>query len=511
MSADPGRFCAIVTHDREMTTIASTAEPEVQVVSPAIHNIEESIRLQFSLRLDWWQRWRQKLEQDLKVASSEEASTAPQSIKPVHKRRILVRDPEARLKRIISNFYGRVKANRHRVILSIAPLQARLALTVHLISMYKRTPRRVVMLFVESQTVAEWWTAEIRAKCELPANAVLLFRDHGLTRDQSCRVVIYRHDQIETRFKQHSARLSENQRLISVIVDSCDMLSPEQLAILLFEDHQFVGYTLYQLGHAQARGGRMLGHFFEQQSILSYSFADAEEDGWLRSFDLIRHPILWLPEEKEAYDKTNSSFIQAYNDVLKEYPSLSRGSDFWDTLQDLLDVVADARTANLFQLRERREEMAQIAHAKLEAVLSILTTNGDRRGCNLIYDPCGYWTPVLTKALSENKLVGEVVTTKTTYAEWENIWHRFEHNKLDVILFSSMPPFGLSRTNINRLIISTPITSLAALAAVTDWTLTHANPHSRNPVEIHLLYVPATPEEQAMLDFADSVCGLRFR
>ena len=153
----------------------------------------------------------------------------------------------------------------------------------------------------------------------------------------------------------------------------------------------------------------------------------------------------------------------------------------------------------------------QIAHGKLEAVLTILTSNGNHRCCNLIYDPCGSWIPVLANALQKQNLVVEQGTPETSETEWKDIWHRFEHGRIDVILFSSTPPFGLPQANINRLIITTPITSLASLAAVTDWALTLANPHSPNPVEIHLLYVPGTPEEQAMLEFADSVCGLRFR
>lgn len=51
---------------------------------------------------------------------------------------------------------------------------------------------------------------------------------------------------------------------------------------------------------------------------------------------------------------------------------------------------------------------------------------------------------------------------------------------------------------------ATPVMSLATLATAMDWAFTHANPFIRHPIEIHLLYVPQTPEEQAMLDFADT-------
>ncbi|MFH1636107.1 MAG: hypothetical protein ABIG63_19110, partial [Chloroflexota bacterium] len=183
----------------------------------------------------------------------------------------------------------------------------------------------------------------------------------------------------------------------------------------------------------------------------------------------------------------------------------------WSDLQELLETVADSRTADLFRLRERREELAQIASAKLETMLALLAPDGGEAGQNLVYDPGGLWSPNLQKALSERGLKVETgAATTTTNDEWENLWRRFEAGKVNVLLFSTVPPFGLPRANIDRLIVTTPVMSLATLAAATDWALTHANPFIRHHVEIHLLYVPQTPEEQAMLDFADTVCGLRF-
>jgi len=57
-------------------------------------------------------------------------------------------------------------------------------------------------------------------------------------------------------------------------------------------------------------------------------------------------------------------------------------------------------------------------------------------------------------------------------------------------------PYRQVGARINRLIIMTPLTPLSRLAAIVDWALSHA--------------VSGPPEQQAIMDFADTCCGLRF-
>ena len=47
--------------------------------------------------------------------------------------------------------------------------------------------------------------------------------------------------------------------------------------MLLFKCDQFVGFTRLPSGHDQAVGGRMLDVFFQQQTVASYTFADAKK------------------------------------------------------------------------------------------------------------------------------------------------------------------------------------------------------------------------------------------
>jgi hypothetical protein len=116
----------------------------------------------------------------------------------------------------------------------------------------------------------------------------------------------------------------------------------------------------------------------------------------------------------------------------------------------------------------------------------------------------------LQKELPLHGLKVNTAAAETSYNDWEILWRNFDARKLDCLLLSVVPPFGLSRSHIHRLIITTPITALSTLTAAADWALSHAHSTDRYPLEIHMLHVPHTPEEQMLQDFADSVCGIRF-
>ena len=276
-------FCAIVTRDREMADIAMCASPPVPVITaPSGGTMETAIRRQLARQIHWWNLSR--------CEEAEEQKARP--VKPARQRSKTDRERRAkRLERVISNLYGRVRSMRHRAVLSIAPLEARLALTAHLVRVLTQHKNRVVFLFTEDQASAVYWAGELRKRCELPSGAVRVFSERDLPRVHGTRVVVYRYAQIERRYNQHIARFADAGRRITAIVDGCDLLDPVWIATLLFGCDQFIGFTRYPIGHPQAAASRMLAAFFQQQIVATYTLADAEEDGWLRPFDLLPHPI----------------------------------------------------------------------------------------------------------------------------------------------------------------------------------------------------------------------------
>jgi len=352
-------FCAIVTNDQEMADIATSTSPAVPVIAPGSSAMGTAIQRQLARKLHWWQ------------LSHREGVVAeqPQRVKPARAVPRPSVDRQARLEQVVRGLYGRLRAAHHRAILSVAPLEVRLALTAHIVHSLAQHSNRVVFLFVEDRAAAEYWAGELRRRCQLSPDAVLVFGEQGILRVHGTRVVIYRHPQIESRFGHHAARFAGAGRRITVIVDGCDLLDPVWIATLLFGRDQFVGFTRYPLGHTQAVGGRMLATFFQQQTVATYTFADAEEDRWLRPFDVLRHSIAFQEDELHFYREVNDRFIALRSKASARYPELSEAVDFWEALHRTLERVVDEETASLFPLREQREALAQMARAKGETYL----------------------------------------------------------------------------------------------------------------------------------------------
>ncbi len=493
-------FCAIVTRDKEMADIAMCASPPVPVITvPSGGMMETTIRRQLARQIRWW-----------KLSRREEAEKQKaRPVKPASQRSKTGLERRAkRLERVISNLYGRVRSMRHRAVLSIAPLEARLALTAHLVRVLTQHKNRVVFLFTEDQAQAAYWAGELCKRCKLPSGAVCVFGERGLPRVRDTRVVVYRYSQIEQRYNQHAARFADVGRRITAIVDGCDLLDPVWIAMLLFGCNQFIGFTRYPIGHPQAAASRMLTAFFQQQAVATYTFADAEEDGWLRPFDLLRHPIALQEDELQKYREMNDQFITVHNEVIRRYPELDDATDFWKALHRLLGRVVDHQAATLFTLRERREELAHMARAKREVVVDLLSEAGQPARC-LILDVERLWTNVLRKTLTDRGMAVEVLERLSDAAARESLWRRFERRKVDCLILQDVPPVRLVRAHINRLIIMTPLTPLRTLAATVDWALSHAV--GGPAMYVDLLYTSETPEQQAMMDFADMCFGLRFR
>ena len=490
-------FCAIVTNDQEMADIATSTSPAVPVIAPGSSAMGTAIQRQLTRKLHWWQ------------LSHREGVVAeqPQRVKPARAVPRPSVDRQARLEQVVRSLYGRLRAAHHRAILSVAPLEVRLALTAHIVHSLAQHSNRVVFLFVEDRAAAEYWAGELRRRCQLSPDAVLVFGEQGILRVHGTRVVIYRHPQIESRFGHHAARFAGAGRRITVIVDGCDLLDPVWIATLLFGRDQFVGFTRHPLSHTQAVGGRMLATFFQQQTVATYTFADAEEDRWLRPFDVLRHSIAFQEDELQIYREVNDRFITLRSKASARYPELGEAVDFWEALHRTLERVVDEETASLFPLREQREALAQMARAKGETVVKLLNEVGSPARC-LVCDLERLWTPVLLKMLANRGATAEVFERSSDTDAQESLWRRFEAGQVDCLILQDMPPVRLVGARINRLVVMTPLTPLSSLAAVVDWVLSHAV--SGPAVYVDLLYTGGTPEEQALMEFADTCCGLHF-
>ena len=494
--ATPSRFCAIVTRDREMHDIAISTRPTVPVVMPGGGPIESAIQQQLRRLIDWWE-------------PPGVQAALPGEGQPVEKVGPTPRphpDPQAQIRRMVRRLYGRVRAVNHRAILTIAPREMRLALSAHLVHILTRAKRRVIFLFVADERTAKEWAGELRQRCQLPAKSVLVFGDEPISRAGQARVILYGYDQIERRLSHHAIRFAKAGRNITALVDGCDLVDPVGIAMLLFDCDQFIGFTRHPPGHAQAVGGRMLDVFFQQQTVATYTFADAEQDGWLRPFDVIRQPVTFDESESAHYGEINDEFVTLHTEIRRRYPELEQEGDFGPPLHRILARTVDHKAASLFSLREQREALAQMTVAKLDVVGQLVSEAGNPSRC-LIYDSEQLWTQVIRRQIAEQGKSVQVLGPQIGFSDWQEVWRQFERNQLDCLILHDVPPSDLVPARINRLILLTPLTPLTLLAAVTDWALSHAA--SGPTLGVDLLYTVDTPEQQAMMDFADTCCGLR--
>lgn len=506
LKKEPGRFCAIVTQDRELADIASAANPAIQVIAANPMNLQNNILPQLIRKSHWWGRWYANAEQ----ASQSLAVKRSESPRRSHESQRATRNPAVRLQKVTRGLYRHIKTAHYRTVLSVVPLEIRLAVAAQWLGRIAKDSSRILLLFVRDQEQAEYWAQELRKRCELPVSAVVTFHGTGISRTNNLHAVIYQFDQIEQFLNQHAARFRNFPREMSVLVNDCDLIPTEKLAALLFCTPQFVGFTLWPFIRSRTPSGKLLEYLFEQQTIPAYRLRNGEADGWLRPFDLICHPISLESEVEDEYARINAKFIEAYEQVLSKYPALTRVEDWEGSLKDLLETVADVQIAELFRLREQREEMVQVATGKLNEICTLFCPQGAPAdlGNSIIYDPCGIWTPVLETTFAGQNLKVQVAPAGMTLDEWETLWRDFDARKLDVPILSEAPPLNLCRAPIHRLVITTPIADPIDLSGMADWALMHSHLTDPNPLEIHLLYVPNSPEEEPAMAFAHGICGL---
>lgn len=255
----------------------------------------------------------------------------------------------------------------------------------------------------------------------------------------STRVLIFRHDQIERRLNQYVSRFRQRGREVVALVDGCELVKPVGISMLLFACSRFVGFTQHPFDHAQATAGRMLGAFFRQQTVATYSFADAEADGWGHPYDFIRRPVLLADDQEEQYDQINQKFVTIRNLIRQQYAELAETNDFWQSLHDLLDRTVDHQAGSLFELREMREEVAQMASGKLDVVDRLVNHSGQPARC-LIFDHEQLWTGVLKKHFGRQGKQVAVAEKGIGEEAWQSIWREFEQARLDCLILHEVPP-----------------------------------------------------------------------
>jgi hypothetical protein len=494
---NPDCLCIIVTRDQEMGIIADAVHPNLKVISPSEYDVAMSTRKQLE-NMIWW---------NSVIKKNGAGKKAGKSVKPERTVQHPPADPQTIIDGVVRSLYARIRSERHRAILAIAPLEIRIALSAHLIPILTRNKSRVVFLFVPDKESAVWWAGELNRRCALPNGSIVIFGPDSITRTGPVRVVIYHHDQLERRLASHVARFKHAGKNITALVDGCDLLDPVDIAMLLFECDQFIGFSRLPSGHASAVGSRMLDVFFEQQTVASYSFADAEQDNWMFPFDVLRQEVELNEDEQELYDRYNKKFLTLHSEVRNKYPELQNSNDFWFSLLQVLARYVDHKAAELFALREQREAVAQMAQAKLEMVTRLVSKAGEGARC-IIFDYESMWTKLLVNHLEDQGRCVEVIDRYAGLDEWQDQWRKFEANKVDCLIIQDVPPAGLNKALIKRLILLTPLTPLLQLAAMTDWVLSHANKGSG--VIVDLLYTRDSPEQEAMMAFADTFCDLRF-
>ena len=186
LTKNPANFCAIVTRDREMADIAHAAHPDLQVINPGTVNPLPAIKKQVERQIDWRKRI---LVEDLNKKTSksvkrkQETSPAEQPVSQVI------------IEKNVRNLYARIRAAHHQAILSIMPLELRIALSAHIVPILTKAKQRVVFLFVIDEQAALWWKQELEQRCRLPAGSIVFFGSETITRVGPIRLVIYRHDQ----------------------------------------------------------------------------------------------------------------------------------------------------------------------------------------------------------------------------------------------------------------------------------------------------------------------------
>jgi rRNA-processing protein FCF1 len=478
-TSQPYRFAAILSNDKELCDIAETLS--ILVVSR--HN-DQRFHQELTRKYEWWVITK-KIAQTSQTVQLKPEKTVRNVDKKTYQKE--------RLKKFIRRLYRRVQSIGFRSTLFLAPLEARIWLTIEIIKRNRRPDKHTVLVVVESREAAIFWAGEIRQKGDFNPQDIQIFGVDPLDRLDKAKVIVYRHDQIGRRLPQHVVRLTQADKRLIAIVDGCDLLDPVELAILLYECGQFIGLNHFPLDYKQARGHRMLSMILHNQSLIDYSFADAERDGWGNPCDPYQQRIYFTNEERMLWEENNVEYIRQRELALKKYPSLSSSEQFWDALDTLIKQAAVPEIIDLIKLREQREQMCQLAQNKLQAILQLIHSSTHKHQRCLIFDYCRQWTPVLLGQLNQ---IGIRIIELPQNEDQLEVWNQFAGNKYDILILSNIPNYDLSAANLHQLIIITPLRPLSEVIKMIDWTLSHNQ--AIEALRINTLSVSDTLEELAM-------------
>ena len=250
---------------------------------------------------------------------------------------------------------------------------------------------------------------------------------------------------------------------------------------------------------------RMLDAYMRGRASLTFSFADAERDGWGHAYDFFHHPVTFAPDNLKLWDELNDKYLRQHEKAVRKYPQLKNADNFWEGLGRVLADAVAPEAAQLFPLREQREQMTHQAFNKLEVVKQLVQETPRRPYRRLILDYDRQWTAVLNQELLRK---GLQVAELSPGDDQRKVWEWFSGNKLDTLLLSEAPTFTLPDAHFHQLIIMTPLRPLPEISAIVDWALSHT--HARDALRVDLLYVKDSPEEVAMLEVAESCFNLRY-
>jgi len=249
----------------------------------------------------------------------------------------------------------------------------------------------------------------------------------------------------------------------------------------------------------------MLNIALHNRSLIDYSFADAERDGWGHSCDLYLSEIQFTEDERQEWNEINTSYLRQRDRASREYPELSDTENFWEGLDRLLGRAAKPELVDLIKQREQLEQMAQIGQYKLERVKQLFASAPKQPYRRLIFDYTRQWTPVLLNQLSQ---AGINVAELPGDDGHRKVWEQFSGNKIDTLLLSDVPSLDLPGANFHQLIILTPLRPMDEILAMIDWALSHTQ--TNDALRLDLLYVDDTPEEIAMIALAEASLDLRY-
>ena len=490
LQSSPARFCAILSNDKELCDIA-----EALTVYTVSRQNEQRFHQELHRKYEWWE----------KAKAAESPERAPIKLAKKLPARKSQPSKQLQLTRSVKKFYRRIDAVGCRTTIYLAPVKARLALTLEVINRLRNPDRQVVLVVVENKAMAQYWAGELRQMGKFTSSEVEIFgTDPGERLDQA-KAVIYRHDQIARRLPQHVSRLEQAEKRITAIVDGCDLLDPVELAILLYECEQFIGLNHLPLGYRRTRGHRMLNVALHNRSLIDYSFADAERDGWGHTCDLYLNEIQFTDDERQMWNEINTDYLRRRDRATQEFPELSDTENFWDELDRLLERGARPELVDMIKQREQLEQMAQISKNKLEQVKQLIHFVPKQPYRRLIFDYTHQWTPVLLNQLGQ---AGIKIAELPIGESQRKVWDQFAGNRLDTLLLSDIPAIDLPGSNFHQLIILTPLRPMDEILSMIDWVLSHTQ--TNDALRLDLLYVDDTPEEIAMIELAEASFGLRY-